>query len=59
MKKILLITTGGTIASIETDKGMIPSLDGDKLLSYLPEVKDICDVDIIVLYNFHSTNIYY
>ncbi len=59
MKKILLITTGGTIASIETDKGMIPSLDGDKLLSYLPEIKDICDVDIIGLYNFDSTNIYY
>ena len=59
MKNILLITTGGTIASIETEHGMIPSLDGDKLLSYLPEINSLCNVDIISLYNLDSTNIYY
>ena len=32
MKKILLITTGGTIASIKTDNGLVPGLDGNQLI---------------------------
>lgn len=59
MKKILLITTGGTIASIETKDGLNPALDGNKLISYLPEIKNMCYVDVINLFNLDSTNIYY
>lgn len=59
MKKILMITTGGTIASIETKDGLIPALDGNKLISYLPEIKNLCTVDVIGLFNLDSTNIYY
>lgn len=29
MKKILLLTTGGTIASVKTDKGLVPGLSGE------------------------------
>ena len=39
MKKILLITTGGTIASIQTNSGLIPGIDGKKLIEYLPNIK--------------------
>lgn len=59
MKKILLITTGGTIASIQTTKGLVPQLDGNNLLNYVPEIKKMCDVDSISLLSIDSTNIYY
>ena len=59
MKKILLITTGGTIASIETKDGLNPSLDGNQLLSYLPEIRSMCEVDVVGLFSLDSTNIYY
>ena len=56
MKKILLITTGGTIASSEGDCGLTPSLASDQLLSHVPEVSDICTVSTVQLYNLDSTN---
>lgn len=59
MKKILLITTGGTIASIKTETGLKPGLDGKQLLDHIPELKEICKVDIEPLFNFDSTNVYY
>jgi len=59
MKKILMITTGGTIASIQTNDGLIPGLDGKSLLQYLPEIKNICEVDVVNLINLDSTNVYY
>ena len=59
MKKILLITTGGTIASIQTNSGLIPGIDGKKLIEYLPNIKDKCIVDVKGLFNIDSTNVYY
>ena len=59
MKKILLITTGGTIASIKTDNGLIPGLTGQQLISFIPQIKDMCEVDVVALFNQDSTNIYY
>lgn len=59
MKKILLITTGGTIASVETNNGLIPGLDGKQLLEFIPNIKNMCTVDIVPLFNIDSTNIYY
>ncbi len=59
MKKILMITTGGTIASIQTEFGLIPGIDGERLLNYLPELKSMCDVDVVSLFNLDSTNVYY
>lgn len=59
MKKILLITTGGTIASIQTKDGLVPALQGDQLLNYIPIIKGMCDVTVKSLFNIDSTNIYY
>jgi len=44
MKKILLLTTGGTIASVEGDNGLIPKLTGEELKKRIPEVAEICDL---------------
>ncbi len=56
-KNILLIATGGTIASKKTDEGLAPGITSEELLSYVPEIKKFCDVDTIQLLNIDSTNI--
>ena len=56
MKKILLIGTGGTIASEMTDDGLAPKLDSTQLLRYIPRVKELCAVDCIQLMSVDSTN---
>lgn len=35
MKRILLLTTGGTIASSQSEEGLVPSLTSEDILSYL------------------------
>lgn len=57
MKKILLIATGGTIASVNTPDGMKPALDGAQLIEYVPELQTMCEIDIIQLMQLDSTNI--
>jgi L-asparaginase len=56
-KNILLIATGGTIASKKTDEGLAPGITSEELLNYVPEIKEFCDVDTIQLLNIDSTNI--
>ena len=57
MKKILLIATGGTIASQSGKKGLIPELAAESLLKCVPEVKQFCQPEAIQIYNIDSTNI--
>lgn len=52
-----MITTGGTIASRQTDDGLAPSITADELLSYIPSVKNICEVDTLAVCHIDSTNI--
>lgn len=56
MKKILLIATGGTIASKPSENGLSPQLGYGEILSYLPELAEICSVDAIGLFRIDSTN---
>ncbi len=57
MKKILLIGTGGTIASGLTDEGLSPELSPEQLLRYVPSVASRCEVDCLSPYSIDSTNI--
>lgn len=57
MKKILIITTGGTIASIETPHGLIPALTSDELLSFLPEIGNDISLTTKSILNLDSTDI--
>ncbi|MBQ5927530.1 MAG: asparaginase [Clostridia bacterium] len=57
MKKILMIATGGTIASKAHKDGLVPAADCQEILSYVPEVKTFCDVDAVQVYNIDSTNV--
>ena len=57
MKHILLIGTGGTIASKRSANGLKPLLSSEELLSYVPDSKSFCQVDNIQIFNIDSTNV--
>ena len=58
MKKILLIATGGTIASRPTaEGGLAPAITSDELLAFVPELADLGRIDAIQLYHLDSTSI--
>ncbi len=56
-KKILLIGTGGTIASEMGENGLEPELTSRQLLRYVPDISGICEIDCIQLFSLDSTNI--
>jgi len=56
MKKILVLATGGTIACSNTGNGLAPHYSIDDLISYIPQVKDICDIDGKMIMNIDSSN---
>lgn len=58
MKRILLIATGGTIASRKTDDGLTPQLTPQELLSYIPDAISLCHIDTTQPINLDSTNIW-
>ena len=56
MKKIIVITTGGTIA-MKYDKevnGLIPAVNGNDLVEVVPELKNIAEIDVIEFSNVPS-----
>ena len=57
MKKILLIATGGTIASQSGAEGLIPGIQAEGLLKCVPEIFDFCRPSAIQIYNIDSTNV--
>lgn len=57
MKKILMIGTGGTIASGKTAEGLMPELTTEQLLAFVPAVSALCSVDCLQLLSLDSTNI--
>lgn len=56
MKKILIICTGGTIASTEGGQGLVPSLSAADILSMVPELKERVETALYPLMNIDSTN---
>lgn len=57
MKKVLVIATGGTIASKQGENGLKPHLTSAELLSYVPDAAAFCHADAIQILNIDSTNI--
>ncbi len=58
MKNILLITTGGTIASKETSEGLSPALSTETFFKNIKSEKNfVFPPDCIPLFNVDSTNI--
>ena len=42
MKKILMLGTGGTIASEITESGLSPQLTTEQILHYCPDISGFC-----------------
>ena len=58
MKKILLLATGGTIASKPTAAGgLAPAITSEELLSFVPELAKLCEIDAVQLFSLDSTNV--
>lgn len=57
MKKVLMLGTGGTIASGMTESGLTPILTTEQLIENVPEVTELCDVTCRQLFCLDSTNI--
>lgn len=57
MRKILLIATGGTIASGPSENGLTPALSASQLMEYVPEVKNICEFDCKDILSLDSCNV--
>ncbi len=57
MKKILMITTGGTIASKSSSEGLSPQMDSAEILGFVPSVSELCQVETLALFNIDSTNV--
>lgn len=57
MKKILLIATGGTIASKPSSDGLTPAITSSEILDYVPNAAHFCHIDTIQPFNLDSTNV--
>ena len=57
MKKILLITTGGTIASEQTSEGLAPPQNGQKFAAFVSGITADYEVTILNLFQLDSSNI--
>ena len=55
--KILMISTGGTIASGQSAKGLVPVGTGKTLAAQVPEIYKIADIDIVDVFSKDSSNI--
>lgn len=56
MKRILLLTTGGTIASVETAHGLAPAPSNEPIQRLLRELALPCEVTVQSLFHIDSTN---
>lgn len=56
-KKLLLITTGGTIVSEQTEAGLAPLLSAEGLLRFVPELTERYAVDIAPVMNIESPDL--
>lgn len=57
MKKVLMLGTGGTIASDITGMGLAPRLATEDLLAGVPGVSELCEVTCMQLFSIDSTNL--
>ena len=57
MKRILMIATGGTIASRESGHGLVPAISSQELLDNVPGIKGRYKVETLQLLNLDSTNL--
>lgn len=53
-KKVLIITTGGTISMKSGFEGVVPSLTGSQILRLIPEINQLADIELYEFSNIPS-----
>lgn len=56
MKHVLVIATGGTIASLPDAGGLAPALTGEELVARVPLIDGLCHISVTQPMNIDSTN---
>ncbi|MBR0456279.1 MAG: asparaginase [Firmicutes bacterium] len=56
MRKILILTTGGTIASVQSPDGLVPGMSSNQLREHLPQIGSDIAIDIKELFHIDSTD---
>mgnify|MGYP000849235152 FL=1 len=56
LKHILIVATGGTIASTPQGGGLAPGLSGRQVADYVPQASEVARVDVVQPLNIDSTN---
>jgi L-asparaginase len=56
-KKILILATGGTIASRYTADGLSPAITAEELVGYVPAAEELCNIETIQPFSLDSTNV--
>lgn len=57
LPRIILLATGGTIASQETESGLMPLTDGKGILDFMPSLKKQADITARDVFMLDSSNI--
>ena len=57
MKRIALLATGGTIASVQGDDGLTPGIGGDQLLQLIPRALESVELVCRDVFSLDSSNI--
>ena len=57
MKKLMILSTGGTIACTQTEDGLIPTLSADDILAYVPYAAKLGEIETKTILNLDSSNI--
>ena len=59
MKKVVVMTTGGTIAMKydPVTQGLIPAVSGDDLIEAVPALREIAEVEVVEFSNVPSGHI--
>ncbi len=57
MKKLMILSTGGTIACTQTADGLIPTLSADDILNFVPKARKLGQLTTKTIFNLDSSNI--
>ena len=57
MKKLMILSTGGTIACTETAEGLIPTLSANEILAYVSGKAKFASIETRAILNLDSSNI--
>lgn len=57
MKKIALLATGGTIASVNSGNGLTPGINAQEILKYLPSIQGEAEIVYRDVFSLDSSNI--